>query len=173
MNSPKLTYIKGNITKPIEDSCVIAHIVNDIGLMGSGVAKALYEKWLIVKTSYLNWHSTNYKSNSQSDYCYFQLGETQFVLVEEIQTNFDGIDYKIVANMIAQHSIISKGEKKPIRYDALDKCLKEVYSRCLKIGMNLHMPKIGSGLAQGDWNEIEKIILSNIKVDTFIYEYQE
>lgn len=161
----EIIYIKGDITKPISSKgIVIAHIVNDIGLMGSGVAKAIYEKWPDVRKLYLKWFEAEGLNEEQS----FRLGNTQFVLVEGHESLEPGI---IVANMIAQHSIMSLGEKKPIRYDALDECLKDVYQFCIDNKMSLHMPKIGSLRAGGDWNKIHDIISDNLKCDTYIYEY--
>ena len=57
-----IEYIKGDIRDT--DCKVIAHGVNCQGVMGSGVAKALYEKWPEVKKSYLKYcnkcHSKTY-----------------------------------------------------------------------------------------------------------------
>lgn len=59
----------------------------------------------------------------------------------------------------------------PIRYDAIYKGLLELK---LKLKTNckysIHMPKIGSGLAGGDWLKIEKII-NKIFVDENVYVY--
>ncbi len=162
---PELIYIQGDITKPIAKNIVIAHVCNDLGLMGSGVAKALSDKWRTVKWCYEKWHETNYRSNRTTDYYPFELGKVQFVQVD------DDNDI-VVCNMIAQHSIMSRGEKKPIRYDALRECLKEVYKYCHLNKMNLHMPKIGSVRAGGDWDTITDIIKEEMTVDTYIYEYE-
>lgn len=167
MNTPKIHYISGDVTKPIHLETVICHICNDVNKMGSGVAKAISDKWPIVKIEYHNW------AENPKDPIKFQLGNTIFVVV----SNYSFADkkgklkreYIIVANMIAQHNIKSMSEEKPIRYDALDKCLKEVYRFCVDNNMILSMPKIGSGLSGGDWNEIREIILNNILVDTYIY----
>lgn len=37
-------------------------------------------------------------------------------------------------------------------------CLRKVARFALKNRLSIQMPKIGSGLAGGDWREIEKII---------------
>lgn len=169
----KIYYLKGDVTNPIHNETVICHIVNDINKMGSGVARALYEKWPAVKSEYHDWYN-NWKKGT--DTTPFELGNTIFVVVESgrdqekyLKTGLKETRHIIVANMIAQHSIISMGEVKPIRYDALEKCLKEVYQFCDDNKMVLSAPRIGCGLAQGSWPEVEEIILRNIKVDTFIY----
>lgn len=162
---PVLTYLKGDVTQPILDRCVIAHVCNDIGVMGSGVAKAISDKWPDVRKGYLDWFNLNQKSNLEYDQK-FQLGNIQICVVD-----FEGENpLKVVVNMIAQHSIITRGEKKPIRYDALRLCLYQVYTFCSQNNFTLHMPMIGSGLAGGDWNIIEQIIKNEMEVDTYIYQ---
>ena len=157
---PNLNYIRGNVIDPILPEVVICHVCNDIGRMGSGVAKAISDKWPIVKKEYLDWFSRPKYMNKKEPV----LGEVDYIRVN---------DYIIVCNMIAQHSIISLGESKPIRYDALEKCLTDVYDFCKDMKLTLHMPKIGSGLARGDWTEIEKIILKTITIDTWVYEWNK
>lgn len=73
--------------------------------------------------------------------------------------------------MIAQHNIRSTFIKSvvtpPIRYNALQECLKKVVefinseqpSTCVSI----HMPRIGCGLAGGKWDEVQKIIEVELK----------
>lgn len=156
---PELIYINGDITNPIESHCVIAHVVNDIGVMGAGVAKALYTKWPSVKWTYLKWYQTNHIVHP------FQLGKVNFVQVDDEKDI-------VVANMIAQHGIYSSTNQKPIRYDALRKCLFEVYSYCKANKVNLHLPMIGSGLAKGDWNIIEQNLKDGMEVDTYVYQFK-
>ena len=57
-----------------------------------------------------------------------------------------------------------------VDYDALSKCLKEVFLFANENNLEVHMPKIGSGLAGGDWKRIETMII-NLKrnVKTIIY----
>ncbi len=156
---PILSYIKGDITKPIKKNIVICQVVNDIGRMGSGVALAIMNKWPVVEKEYKTWYHHRTGHNIPKP---FQLGETQFIDVE----------YKIiVANMIAQSGTISPTNPTPIKYDILDKCLNQVYTFCKYNEMELHGPLFGSGLAAGDWSIIEKLILKNMKVSTVIYKY--
>ncbi len=166
---PKLNYIKGNVTNPFHKNTVICHIVNNANRMGSGVARALFEKWPAVKSEYHAW------ANNPNDPLPFVLGNTIFVEVErtfEPNTNDDKEYHRIVvANMVAQHRIKSMGEAKPIRYDALDKCFKEVYEFCKSWDMILSMPRVGTERAGGDWVEIEKLILKNILCETFVYDW--
>lgn len=45
-----------------------------------------------------------------------------------------------------------------IRYAALQTCLEQVADRAASIGASIHMPKIGTGSAGGDWSIIEEIL---------------
>jgi hypothetical protein len=64
-----------------------------------------------------------------------------------------------VINMIAQHKVIPY-EEKPIRYDAVRSCfvLIKDYFSVLGTPVAIHMPRIGCGLARGEWSEIEPIV---------------
>ena len=58
--------------------------------------------------------------------------------------------------------------KDRFEYDAFEKALKEINSRFKGFDIytkkltNIILPKIGSGLAGGDWNKIKKIIIENL-----------
>lgn len=45
-----------------------------------------------------------------------------------------------------------------IRYSALQTCLEQVADRAESIGASIHMPKIGTGSAGGDWSTIEEML---------------
>lgn len=77
--------------------------------------------------------------------------------------------------MICQHNVRSFKHKIPLRYDYLEKCLKEL-SKYIEennspSNVSIIMPKIGSGLSGGDWSKIEKIIesaLNNFEINVYI-----
>jgi hypothetical protein len=73
-----------------------------------------------------------------------------------------------VANMIAQHKI-NKDEhgNPPIRYNAVSEALKDVAVFANENNASVHMPRIGCGLAGGDWAEIE-LIIKEVLVANFI-----
>ncbi|MDE0032540.1 MAG: macro domain-containing protein [Deltaproteobacteria bacterium] len=62
-----------------------------------------------------------------------------------------------VASMIAQEgfgpSLLPR-----IRYAALERCLKSVAARALAEKASIHMPRIGTGAAGGDWATIEEML---------------
>lgn len=150
-----IEYIKGDVTNPrLTGHDIIVHIVNDMNKMGSGVAKALYKKWSIVKEQY----------HAQFEYGegFSKLGDIQLVHVEK------GL---MIINMIAQHNIIPY-EPIPIRYDALRECLTKITNLSFEYpNSTIHMPRIGCGLAQGKWSKIEPIITEVLcDVNVLVYD---
>jgi len=78
-----------------------------------------------------------------------------------------------VCNMVAQNGINSYGSefKRRVDYDALKKCLDKVNKYASDHDMEVHMPKIGAGLAGGDWDIIEGIIESSLDdINVVVYE---
>jgi O-acetyl-ADP-ribose deacetylase (regulator of RNase III) len=152
----KLFFVKGDAANPLhEGHKIIAHICNDIGGWGAGFVLCLSQRWSKPQEDYLEWF--NSKKN-------FALGEVQFVNVQ------DDIS---VANMIAQENIEPLNGIPPIRYGALKECLEKVAEFALKNGSSVHMPRIGCGLAGGEWEKVESIIkqsLLNANVDVFAYD---
>ena len=63
-----------------------------------------------------------------------------------------------VVNMVAQHGIGVQDGQIPLRYDALRECLRQVAELASELDASVHMPRIGCGLAGGDWNHVEMII---------------
>ena len=150
-----ITYLKGDATQPQDlhngKPMIISHIVNNVNCWGAGFVLALSKRWKQPEAFY---HAIKDNQN---------LGETMFVQVEK---NI------MVANMIAQNNVISKTgrDNPPIDYDALELTLKTVYDKAKLMQASIHMPKIGSGLAGGNWDKIEKII-NLIFVDVYVYVY--
>jgi hypothetical protein len=76
-----------------------------------------------------------------------------------------------VANMVAQHGIGYRPGKPPIRYEAVQSCLKKV--AYLAGDSSIHMPRIGCGLAGGKWDKIEPIIVDELVangIDVYVYD---
>ncbi|TPG33395.1 macro domain-containing protein [Flavobacterium pectinovorum] len=153
-----IQYTKGDATSPqSEDNKVIVHICNDIGGWGKGFVMAISKKWKKPENQYRQW----FKSKDG-----FELGKVQFVQVEEDLW---------VANLIGQHKI-NKDESgnAPIRYDAIEYGLKEVALFAKENNANIHMPRIGCGLAGGKWEMIEPIILKTLSdndIEVVVYDF--
>lgn len=151
----KLHYLIGDATKPAKNPAIIAHICNDVAGWGRGFVVALGNLYPEAKTAYKRWFQTDNP----------QLGQVQFV-----DTHVEGI---IVANMIAQHGIRWQGKVPPIRYEALEACLRQVYDKAVEKGASVVAPRIGAVLAGGKWPRIESIIKDAMKVETYIYTLEE
>lgn len=167
MNKGKYQIIKGDVTNPVGEGIkIIPHIISDLGVCGAGVAKAIVEKWPLVKKD-ISWE------RQRRD---IQRGEVivSSLLSEDI----------VVVSMIAQKGLRSKENLHPIRYLDLAKAMNEVlvfindvkYDH-VDIGdkdkISIHCPKFGSGLAGGDWKFIEKLIQEiwvDNGIDVTVYE---
>jgi O-acetyl-ADP-ribose deacetylase (regulator of RNase III) len=153
----KIRYLKGDATEPVVRPAIIVHVCNDVGVWGAGFVIALSRKWSQPEKLYRRWFLEKRIGTGQQ----FALGRTQYVSVEpDIQ----------VANMIAQTGLGTRNGIIPLRYNALKECLKSVYMHLDKERETVHMPRIGCGLAGGDWNEVEKIINEVMTCDTYVYD---
>ena len=152
-----IKYVNDDVTEPIgEGRKLVIQCVNDLGVMGAGVAKAIMMKWTIVRERYIDW-------SKKDD---FILGNIQTVSVEP---------KIVVVNMIGQHGVGFSNGVAPIRYDAIEKCLEKVILLATKYNASIHAPKFGAGLAGGDWNKIENILkakLENTEIEVTIYDYE-
>lgn len=128
-------YIKADI---LATECKhIAHGVNCQDKMGSGVAKVLYTRYPRVKSSY---HEFCFNTPLE-----IRLGEVQSAIHGDI----------VIYNCFTQFNYGYDGQKY-VSYEAVRECFKALNLH-LK-GETLAIPKIGAGLAGGDWSEIEAII---------------
>ena len=131
-----IEYKVGNLLEAQET--IIAHGCNAKGVMGSGVAKALRDKWSQVFDFYKQ-HEERYG---------LYLGGVHLVTVSENQ---------MVANLITQENYGKDKNVVYADYDAIDDCFR-MLNQVMKPEQTLAIPKIGAGLANGDWNTISNII---------------
>lgn len=152
-----VTHIKGNL---LDSDCdVICHQVNCQGVMRSGIAKQIRERWPKVYEVYRNTYEQQLRS---------------WESVSSLLGNIDMVhigNNKWVFNMYAQHRYGYDG-KRYTSYDAFVDCLEQIRDRTRpdeKIGF----PKnIGCGLGGGDWNIISALIeeILGEEHDVYIYE---
>ena len=129
-----ITYKTGSLLDASET--YIAHGCNCQGKMGAGVAKLIRDKWPIVFEDYIQ-HD---KSMG------LRPGDTTVTQLD---------DNKFVINLMTQEYYGTDG-KQYVSYEAVRDCFHTV--KKLIGGNSLAIPKIGSGLAGGDWDTIAKII---------------
>lgn len=168
----KLSYIKGDATKPQGDGKkLILHICNDEGGWGSGFVLGLNKTFGTQENSPCFMYRQWYGGVADSRTGPFKLGQIQFCKQPDNVT---------VVNMIAQSTPGGYKGFPPIRYQSLEECLlrlRDTIKPALNKGtkVSLHGPRFGSGLAGGDWNEIEKIIkrvFADVDVSFTIYDFE-
>jgi O-acetyl-ADP-ribose deacetylase (regulator of RNase III) len=148
-----ITYITGDLFQHIgSERAIVAHVCNDQGAWGKGFVTALSRQW---KKPELDYHQARKQHG-------LYLGDIQMVHIHnEIW----------VCNMIAQSGLRSPQNKVPLRYEALRTCLMFLEREATERGLDVHMPKIGTGLAGGDWRKIEPMIdqyLSSVHVCVYV-----
>ena len=157
-------YLIGDATKPISGNTpyhVIAHCCNNIGAWGRGFVLAVSALSPLPRVRYIAWHKGPQK---------MELGMVQMVPLPN--TNL------IVSNMIGQNGIRGKRNPNgsitpPINYDALTTCLRKTAAWAKRRNADIHAPRIGCGLAGGDWKIVETIleeISSDFDIDIYIYD---
>jgi O-acetyl-ADP-ribose deacetylase (regulator of RNase III) len=77
--------------------------------------------------------------------------------------------------MIGQHGLARKNKfgSPPVRYDAIRQALRHVATFAVRKNASAHMPRIGAGLAGGNWEVIQRIIeeeLSRHSIPVTVYD---
>lgn len=154
-----IQYVIGDATHPIgSGNRLIMHICNDVGGWGAGFVLAVSKRWKKPEAMYRKWASENNKL--------LPLGEVQFVEAAM------GIT---IANMVAQTGMQWRSGAPPIRYEALRSALIQVRDYAQHHDCSIHAPRIGAGLAGGDWEKIESIIvdeLCNYGISVTVYDLE-
>lgn len=133
----KINYIKGDLLSTTEG--IIVHGCNAQGVMGSGVALAVRQKYPKVYE--------RYKEEIQRGF--LGLGDVQIV---EVKQNL------FVCNAITQE-FYGRDKKLYVSYEAIRECFTTVFEvACGTKVQCVSVPKIGSGLGGGDWGAIISII---------------
>lgn len=150
--------IKGNLLDSTED--IICHQVNCQGVMGSGVAKAIREKWPVVYERYQR-------------YCNIHTPRQIMGTVQYVEVGEGGRD-PIIANMFSQNLYGYDGNRYT-SYDLFYRCLEDIqYSpRDYSIAFPY---KIGSDRGGASWNVIYAMIcdvLGDRDVTIYKLDYAE
>lgn len=147
---PITHYIAGDLFKT--DIPVIAHGCNAQGVMGSGVAKIVKERYAVAYTAYVAFCKTQNVLRL--------MGRNVAVKCNHNRT---------IVNMITQERYGRDGQRY-VSYDAISKCFNSLENMGYE---KVAIPKLGAGLGGGDWTVIEAIINSETpNTDIWVYEYE-
>jgi len=120
---------------------IIAQVVNDkTPNWGAGFARAVRNRYQLVQKDFKEWAVSHPNE--------FSLGNTHESYISD--------DLSIV-HMIAQHGY-GESSKSRIRYVALRDCLYQLKDIALAKSASVHMPRIGTGYAGGNWGYILELI---------------
>ena len=64
----------------------------------------------------------------------------------------------------------------PVRYEAIDTALSRLAERATELGVSVHMPRIGCGLAGGKWSRVEPLVSERLVkrgVAVTVYDHGE
>ena len=140
--TPSVLELFGDALEPRgEGRRLIAHVVNDkAATWGAGFGRAARERYPIAQAEFRRWVALD-RGN-------LNLGNVHVSPVS---------DDLSLAHMIAQRGY-GKSSKPRLRYDALTECLRKVRDIAVERHASVHMPRIGTGYAGGNWSYILELI---------------
>lgn len=158
-----INYVKGDATDPgkfvdlsAQNPAIIAHCCNNKGGWGKGFVLALSKRWAEPEANYRSWAKGPNELN---------MGAVSFAEIPNENIT--------VANIIGQDGYRKTYQDKTVhvKYDAIRSGLKTVFLRAAHTNASVHMPRMGCGLAGGEWTEIEKILSPWAEFGFNIYVY--
>lgn len=157
----EINYVIGDATKPSVkkgEYSVICHCCNTLGAWGAGFVIPLGRRYPSAKKNYEECIRTIPSKDL--------LGNVGYAKVDK---NI------VVANIFGQERIYTENGKIPLDYNALRYGFEDILRHFSEYGTpySIHMPRIGCGLAGGDWNIVEGIIedvFSKNGIEVFVYD---
>ncbi len=141
-NHHPIRLLHGNVLEPRNGGMkIICQLVNDKAVKwGGGVARKIAKRFPDAEAGY----TEQVTKIPQRD----RLGRAIFSNASEDLT---------IASLVGQEGF-GPSLFPRIRYAALQTCLEQVADRAASMGASIHMPKIGTGSAGGDWSTIEEML---------------
>lgn len=138
----QIAYLFGDARKPRgTGKRIIAHVVNDgTPNWGGGFALEVAKEWGFIQEEFRDWVGRD-RSN-------LSLGNVHRAQIEE--------DLSIV-HMVAQRGY-GPSTAPRIRYAALSDALDQLHEVALEESASIHMPRIGTGQAGGNWELVRELI---------------
>ena len=144
-----LIYKKGDLLQAIED--IICHQVNEMGVMGGGLAKQIADTYPEVEEEYMNYS----QGRSPSEL----LGLS---LICDTHSN----NQQLIANCYTQDDMNT-------RLDLIEKVFDQLLRYCKEGSFTIAIPYgYGCGIANGDWSEVSALfyeLSQKHQVDIAVY----
>jgi hypothetical protein len=152
-----IRFVHGDVLRPSgAGPKIVCQLVNDrAGTWGGGVARASAKKYPDAQARFKDWLGASPKSA--------RLGKVHFAKVE---------DDVFLASVVGQEGFGTAAVPR-IRYGALERGLEEVAAHARELGASIHMPRLGSGMAGGNWQTVENLIrdvMSNQGLSVTVYD---
>lgn len=143
-----IQYVEGELINLIESGeyDVVVHGANCFCTMGAGVAKVLRQRFPSIYRVDL----TTVKGDRK------KLGTLSLA-----QVRVEKKRRIMLVNAYTQYAYSSR--VKQIDYEAVRRCFAKINSFFTNRALRFLMPKIGAGLAGGDWNKISEIVEQEMK----------
>jgi O-acetyl-ADP-ribose deacetylase (regulator of RNase III) len=141
---------------------VISHGCNCLSNMGAGIAPQMAKAFGVDKFEMELWGESIEKLGC-IDYETFVLGKNTIWNLLDAD-NKQNEPELVVVNSYTQYRYgknHADGVSKPLDYEALTLCMRKI-NHIFK-GKHIGLPKIGAGLAGGDWERIKQIIQTELK----------
>lgn len=151
---------------------VITHGCNCLSNMGAGIAPQMAKEFACDEY-YQELRGKNIDKLGNIDYqlnCVMKKDD-EFKIYNPLheRLSFNIKDWTLVRDLFVVNSYTqykygknhSDGVKRPLDYEALTLCMRKI-NETFK-GKHVGLPKIGAGLAGGDWNRIKQIIQTELK----------
>lgn len=137
---------EGNLLDNVH-SGVIVHGCNSKGVMGSGFAKQVRDKYPKAFDDYA----------ARKQHYGLKMGEVISTVTTDVNNK-----YLVICNAITQKEFGTDKNVVYVNYESIASAFKQVYKIARDYGLaDIHFPKIGAGLANGDWDKILEIIKLN------------
>lgn len=151
-----LRYVVGDATRLAfagRSRKYLVHVVNCAGKWGAGFSGAVSRRWPFAEKTYRRYRGE------------YRMGDIQKISVGGRTT---------VVNLFGQLDVRTPGTPKPISYGAVRRGLDALGKLILKHGgtATVHMPRIGCGLAGGEWEEVQRIVEDELvarRVRVYVY----
>lgn len=128
------------------DRGIIVHGCNARGKMGSGVALGIKHAFPLAYQAY----QQQYRQSG------LHLGDISVARVG---------DQKYVVNAVTQEDYGRDPGRVYVDYEAVRQCFTKVNALAKELGLPVHFPLIGCGLAHGDWRIVSRIIDETLDAD--------